>query len=316
MGIDITYEQLDDFRRTLSSAFFGALASQPPAEYAQFCSTFPAASTRNIYAFLGELPSMREWIGPRIARQISNHRYQIENRKFELTFTVKRDELEDDLAGQLAMYSGLSAMHARAVAVHPDELMFQEIWANGHVNPCYDGQNFFDDSHPVGRADLGTLTTSADYCKNDMGGSGVAWYLLDLSKPIKPFIYQPRRAAEFTQIVSPSAEHVFKHDEYMYGSSIRDNGGYGMWQCAIKSKQTLNYDNLKAAILRMQSFQNDEGRNLGLGKNPMLVVPRGEIQFTARDLLDAQYDGSTTSTRDNRARGLVQYFVSNYLPVG
>ncbi len=312
MSIDITFEQLDDFRRTLSSSFFGALASQPAGEYSQFCSTFPAASTRNIYAFLGELPSMREWIGPRVARQIQNHRYQIENRKFELTFTVKRDELEDDMAGQLAMYSGLSAMHARAVAVHPDELMFEEIWANGHLNPCYDSQNFFDTDHPVGRADLGTETTAS----NDMGGSAVAWYLLDLSKPIKPFIYQPRRAAEFTQITSPSAEHVFKHDEFMYGSSIRDNGGYGMWQCAVKSKQTLNYDNLKAAILRMQGYTNDEGRNLGLGKNPTLVVPRGEIQFTARDLIDAQYDGSTTSTRDNRARGLVPYFVSNYLPVG
>ena len=36
----------------------------------------------------------------------------------------------------------------RASAVHPDELVFA-LLKNAHATLCYDGQNFFDNDHPV-----------------------------------------------------------------------------------------------------------------------------------------------------------------------
>jgi phage major head subunit gpT-like protein len=304
-GFDVNYESLNDFHRTLSAAFFGALKGEQTNEWSRVSSKFGSGSTRNIYPFIGELPKMREWVGPRIARQISNHKYSLDNRKFELTFKVKRDELEDDFGGAIAMYSDLAGINARAVATHPDELMMGEVLVNGDSVNCYDGQYFFDTDHPVAGASV----------SNDMGGSGVAWYLMCTNAALRPLIYQTRTAPEFVSINQRDETHVFEHDEYMYGSRVRDAGGYGLWQAAIKSKQTLSVANIQAAMLRMQSFTNDEGKNLGLRPN-LLVTPRGQIQFDAAKILTSEYLSVTGgSTENNVMRGTLEHMISNYLPI-
>lgn len=65
--------------------------------------------------------------------------------------------------------------------------------------------------------------------------SDSAWFLLDTSKPVKPFIYQERKKPEFVQQTDPEAEDVFSRKKFKFGAEARAAGGYGFWQLAYGS---------------------------------------------------------------------------------
>jgi len=65
--------------------------------------------------------------------------------------------------------------------------------------------------------------------------SDTAWFLLDTSKPIKPFIYQERKAPVFVEQTDMNADDVFNRKKFKYGAEARAAGGYGFWQLAYGS---------------------------------------------------------------------------------
>ncbi|MCS5517046.1 Mu-like prophage major head subunit gpT family protein [Pseudomonas qingdaonensis] len=65
--------------------------------------------------------------------------------------------------------------------------------------------------------------------------SRTAWFLLDTSKPVLPFIYQERKAPVFVQQTDPEADDVFSRKKYKFGAEARAAGGYGFWQLAYGS---------------------------------------------------------------------------------
>ncbi|WPP47097.1 Mu-like prophage major head subunit gpT family protein [Pseudomonas sp. AN-1] len=68
--------------------------------------------------------------------------------------------------------------------------------------------------------------------------SDTAWFLLDTSKPVKPFVYQERKAPVFVEQTNPQAEDVFNLKKYKFGAEARAAGGYGFWQMAFGSTGT------------------------------------------------------------------------------
>lgn len=69
--------------------------------------------------------------------------------------------------------------------------------------------------------------------------SDTAWYLLDTSKPVKPFIYQERKAPVFVEQTDPQADTVFNRKKFKFGAEARVAGGYGFWQLAYGSDGTV-----------------------------------------------------------------------------
>lgn len=65
--------------------------------------------------------------------------------------------------------------------------------------------------------------------------SDTAWFLLDTTKPVKPFIYQERKAPSFVSQTSLEADDVFTRKKYKFGAEARAAGGYGFWQMAYGS---------------------------------------------------------------------------------
>lgn len=61
------------------------------------------------------------------------------------------------------------------------------------------------------------------------------WFLLDLSRPIKPFIVQVVKDIDFVAKDDPTDDHVFMRNEFLYGVDCIDNAGYGLWQLAFGS---------------------------------------------------------------------------------
>ncbi|KIP18727.1 mu-like prophage major head subunit gpT family protein [Burkholderia sp. MSHR3999] len=68
--------------------------------------------------------------------------------------------------------------------------------------------------------------------------SDTSWYLLDTTKPVRPFVYQERMAPVFVQQTDPEADDVFMRKKFKFGAEARAAGGYGFWQLAYGSDGT------------------------------------------------------------------------------
>lgn len=229
----------------------------------------PSTSAVTDYAWLGDYPAMREWVGDRVLKDLSLSSYQIRNKNYEASVEVDRNNIEDD---QIGVYKPMIQGLADAAAKHPDRLVFA-LLAAGFATACYDGQYYFDTDHPVNGASV----------SNHGGGAGTPWFLLDCSRPIKPLILQMRRKPEFVAKDDPKDEQAFIRRKYAYGVDDRKNVGFGLWQQAYGSKQTLDATNYAAARAAMGQFENDEGEPLGIVPTH-LVVPT-TLESAGRKLL-------------------------------
>ncbi|EIY9041106.1 Mu-like prophage major head subunit gpT family protein [Salmonella enterica] len=65
--------------------------------------------------------------------------------------------------------------------------------------------------------------------------SPTAWFLLDTTREVMPFIYQERKAPVLVEQTDPEADDVFMRRKYKFGAEARAAGGYGFWQLAFGS---------------------------------------------------------------------------------
>lgn len=281
------------FKTTFTEAFSGVQSLRD-----RVAEVVPSSTKEEKYGWLGELPGMREWIGPRVIHNLAEHSYAIKNRKFELTVGVDKDDIEDDTLGT---YTPRFRVMGRSAARHPEQLVFGAL-KDGFTTPCYDGQFFFDTDHPV--LDKDGKETSVS---NFGGGSGAAWFLLAANEVIKPIIFQERKAADFVYKDKPTDDNVFMEDKYYYGVSARYNVGYGFWQMAYGSRQTLDETSFVAAFSALSSMKGDYDQPLGITPNLLVVPPT--LAHAARKLLNAEQISGT----DNVLKGTAEVLVCPWL---
>lgn len=114
----------------------------------QLAMLMPSRTTTTVYAWLAHLPRMREWLGPRMVRNLASHTYALKNKKFELTLGIQREVLEDDAYDQYGTWMDMAAFQA---AKWPDQQV-APLLLNGNTGlfgTSFDGQNFFDTAHPI-----------------------------------------------------------------------------------------------------------------------------------------------------------------------
>lgn len=279
----------DDFQKALDGT---------PHDWDKAAGLVPSTTKSNTYGWLGQFPQFREWVGDRVVKDIKANGYVVTNKTWESTVGVSRDDVDDDNVG---VYSPLFSEMGRAAASHPDELVFA-LLAAGVSTLCYDGQNFFDTDHPVYANHDGTGANTPT--SNNLGGAGTPWYLLDASRMIKPIIYQQRVAPDLQPRTAITDENVFTSNVYEFGARIRSNVGYGLWQLAVRSAQTLDESGYAAAREAMMGFKADGGRPLGI--RPTLLVVPPALEKQARDILIAERNAAgATNTYANTAELLV-----------
>lgn len=289
----INRENLATVYTGFKTAFNNAFAGTAPT-WNQVATLVPSTAKQENYAWLNDFPRLREWVGDRHIKSLAASGYSLKNKKFESSIGVPRDDLEDDSYG---VFTPLFSEMGYAAATHPDELVFA-LLAAGNTTLCYDGQYFFDTDHPVGGASVA----------NDLGGAGAAWYLLDTSRPLKPLIFQRRKDYMLKAMTAEEDEGVFMRDEYRYGVDARCNVGFGFWQMAVRSKQTLDETNYGAARAAMMAFKSDEGRPLGI--SPRLLVVPPSLEGAALKLIQAETNASGAS---NIYRNTAQVLVCPWL---
>lgn len=261
----VNSESLNSLFTGFNAAFKKGVQASP-SHYKEVAMVVPSKSSSNIYAWLGQFPKLREWVGDRVIKNLAAHGYVLENKLFESTVKIKRTDIEDD---QYGVYSPIMEEMGRASGDHPDELIFA-LLADGFNTACYDGKNFFDTNHPVGDGEKVVNVA------NMQAGSGATWFLLDTSRSIKPLLFQERESYQFQMLTKATDEPVVMRDEYLYGIRARVNAGFGLWQLAFGSKADLDSTNYAAARTAMTTLKSDEGRPLGVKPNKLVVGPKLE----------------------------------------
>ena len=272
---------------------------ETPTNADKIAMTVPSSSRDETYGWMGQFPSLREWIGPRQVKNLEAHGFTIKNRKFESTVEIARDDIADD---RLGIFKPVFAEMGQTTRRHPEEMIFG-LLASGFATNCHDGQFFFDTDHPVTDAEGNTLSIS-----NHQGGSGTPWYLMDTSRSIKPLIWQEREKYEFQQLTRDDDDCVFTNDKYLYGIRARVNAGFGLWQLAYGSKQALTAANYAAARAAMMGLTTDGGRKLGVTPTVLVVPPA--LESDALTLLNTEY---ATGGASNPWKGTAAVIVTPYL---
>jgi len=65
--------------------------------------------------------------------------------------------------------------------------------------------------------------------------STTQWMLHVTNRPLKPFVYQERKAPVFVQQTIPEGDPVFMRKTFRFGAEARAAGGYGLWQLSYGS---------------------------------------------------------------------------------
>ena len=143
-----------------NTLFNKALTTVTPL-YTEVATVTPSTTDAETYAWLGDIPGMREWIGDREIQNLSASDYTIKNKDFELTVGIDRNAIEDDKIG---LYNTSVEMLGHSAAMHPDKLVF-ELLKKGFTERCFDGAVFFSDEHEIGEkkvSNKGTAKLSLD----------------------------------------------------------------------------------------------------------------------------------------------------------
>ncbi len=264
----VSSDNLNKLRVGYSAAYKRGQSSSAAATSGRISMRVPASTREQRYGWLNKLPDVREWIGDRTVLNLSESDYTIKEKPWELTVGVDRDDIETDNLGQ---YSMMFELMGESTISKPEQLIWS-LLKSGFATNCYDGQFFFDTDHPVIDADGVTVNSIA----NTDGGAGTPWFLLDVSRVVKPLILQVRR--EFGDIIAKDREtddNVFHRKEFIYGVDARMNAGYGFWQQAWGSKQALSAANYASARAALAGMKGDHGRPLGITPNLLVVIPSG-----------------------------------------
>lgn len=129
------------------SLAFNKAYNETPVNYTRVAMTVPSETRETSYAWMGQIPTMREWIGSREVQSLVAHEYTIKNKTFELTTSVPVNDIADD---QYGVYAPLISEMGLSAKKHPDFLAF-DLLGNGFSEKCYDGVPFFSNNHPMDR---------------------------------------------------------------------------------------------------------------------------------------------------------------------
>jgi len=107
---------------------------------------FGSDQASETYAFLGQSPVFREWIGGRQAQGLRSDSLIIRNKHYEATLQIERKDARRDKTAQIearvAEFADRSLTHWAS--------LLSTLLLNGASTVCYDGQYYFDTDHSEG----------------------------------------------------------------------------------------------------------------------------------------------------------------------
>ncbi|MDH7971775.1 Mu-like prophage major head subunit gpT family protein [Sphingomonas sp. AR_OL41] len=206
------------------------------------------------YGFLSEMPAFRKWVGDKRIKSIAERAYQLINDDYEASVGIKRKSIQDD---NLGLYPSMFEGWGMEAELWPDRLLAAAL-ASGNTLPCFDNQNFFDTLHP------NFDEAGSTYSNNNTIGTVQPWYLVDLSKPLKPLIMQKREEPHFWMTTNPEDTAVAETGRFGAWGEARGAAGYTMPFLAYRSTAAITAASYVAARDAMAAYVDDVGDPRGI----------------------------------------------------
>lgn len=129
-------------------AIFQKTFNDTVAEADILATHVPSSSLSEEYPWLGNYPNMREWIGDRDLKTLSEYGYTIKNKSFEGSVTVPNKYIEYDKIGLFKPAIQQMAVNAK---LFPSTLIAQLVvnGADATKGKCYDGKAFYATDHAI-----------------------------------------------------------------------------------------------------------------------------------------------------------------------
>ncbi len=67
-----------------------------------------------------------------------------------------------------------------------------------------------------------------------LAGADTTWYLMSTKRAVQPFVQQTRRVPQLVRMDQERDQNVFMRRQFIYGTDMRGNAGYGLWFLAAK----------------------------------------------------------------------------------
>lgn len=260
-------EILEALQVTMSSQYTQGVEAAKP-QWQMVATEVPSSGAANYYGWMKNLPMIKQWVGDRQLASLGKHGYSVENKTWESSIEISRDEVDDD---QVGIYSVIARDYGEQVAYFPDTLVYK-LLSEGFTTLCFDGQNYFDSDHPLETAPASTYSNVVGDPATDTGES---WFLMDTSKTLKPIVFQNRRPFVFKNM-NPSEEYTWFNNKYAAGVDGRCNVGFSFPQLAIGSKAALTEANYEVAKKLLRTMKRSDGTRLGTKAVTLCVGPDNE----------------------------------------
>lgn len=141
---------------------FQSMFDVTPTFWQTYASEVPSSTSENVYGWLAQFGGMREWKGSRQPVDAVGRSYTLRNVPFERTAELDVDKIADD---QYGFFGAVIENLARVGKTLPDQETAAAV-VSGTTSDCWDGQPFFNDSHPVNPDDA-----SLGYFSNNLVGA-------------------------------------------------------------------------------------------------------------------------------------------------
>jgi len=183
MGL-VNYETIKNAFIGWQALFYENLAKPSGINWRDFVMVVPSNSKEENMAWLGDTPSVTEWLGSAVVKQLRAYKYTITNKKWRAgPVEVARDEFEDDKLGIInPRIQDLASSFDRHILG-----LIANLIIGGFTALCYDGHVFFDSDHSEG--DSGTNVNLSTAALSKTGFQTLLGYIRLLKSDAGEYLY-------------------------------------------------------------------------------------------------------------------------------
>lgn len=125
--------------------FYESVTTMTP-QWGQVAMLVNSDKDTETYGWLEDVPAMRQFLGDRLIKSLSERKYTLVNKTWESTIGIDREAIEDEQYGQIPARVRMLAYEAIR---YQDELVYG-LLESGSTGLAADGNAFFSDSHTSG----------------------------------------------------------------------------------------------------------------------------------------------------------------------
>jgi phage major head subunit gpT-like protein len=321
----VTNTQVDIFTNSMRSEFLNSYtAVAEPAPYEKVTQRVNSTVRTEHFTWMSPTPGIGLYQGHRRYGVLDPIRYSVENKEFDAAFEVLLRDIEDDQTGGYALKPKELAMKAK---MWPGRRVLKTL-SLGTSTTCFDGSNFFANSHTIGTGD--NLLTYDAASNDSTTHKIVALYTGGL---LKPLIWLDRKAPNF-QTDSGTPES-FKAKRVRYWIDLEGEAAFGYWWDAIHVTVTDTptvaevhsiFANIEAAFRSFRlptSLSSDEQERpheqVVFSASNLCMVHSTTLAEVMRQALNGDWvpqatAGATSAVATtNRFRGFADSFPTHYL---